>query len=81
MTELFLITFLVLGLCIAAMAVGVIFSNRKLKGSCGGLGVVMGEDCMFCDKKEQCDEEKKKMKKLPTAPSPFDIDPDGAFKL
>ena len=45
-------------LAIIAMAVGVIFSNRKLKGSCGGLGRVMGEDCLFCDKKEECDKKR-----------------------
>ena len=81
MTQMLLLTFIVLALCIAAMAVGVIFSNRKLKGSCGGLGAVMGEDCMFCEKKDQCDEEKKRMKKLPSAPSPFDIDQTGSLKL
>ncbi len=80
MTEMLLLTFIVLALCIAAMAVGVIFSNRKLKGSCGGLGAVMGEDCSFCDKKDQCDEEKKR-KKLPSASSPFDIDPSSPLKL
>ena len=36
------------------MAVGVIFSNKVLKGSCGGLGKVLGKDCDFCDKKDQC---------------------------
>lgn len=40
------------------MALGVIFSNRNLKGSCGGLGKIMGEDCMFCEKKEECDKNK-----------------------
>ena len=80
MTEIFLLSLIVVGICIAAMAVGVIFSNRKLKGSCGGLGAVMGEDCMFCDKKDQCDEEKKR-RKLPSAPSPFDIDASSSLKL
>ena len=54
--KLFLITFAVLGLSITGMAVGVILSNRKLSGSCGGLGKVIGEDCMFCEKKEECKE-------------------------
>jgi len=83
MTEIYILTFIVLGVALTGMAVGVIFSNKKLKGSCGGLGVVMGEDCMFCEKKEQCDEEKKRtaLRKLPSASSPFDVDPSSSLKL
>jgi uncharacterized protein len=40
---------------IALMSVGIIFGRKALKGSCGGLGALMGEDCQFCDKKEECD--------------------------
>ena len=36
--ETFLATALLFGLAMVAMAVGVIFSNRELKGSCGGTG-------------------------------------------
>jgi len=36
--QVFLATALFFGLAMAAMAVGVIFSNRELKGSCGGTG-------------------------------------------
>lgn len=36
--QTFLATALIFGLAMAAMAVGVIFSNRQLKGSCGGTG-------------------------------------------
>lgn len=54
--KMFLITLGVLGLSIIGMAVGVILSNRELKGSCGGLNKVIGEDCMFCDKKDECTE-------------------------
>lgn len=31
-------TLIIFGVVMAAMAVGVIFSNRTLKGSCGGTG-------------------------------------------
>ena len=34
----FLATAAIFGAAMAAMAVGVIFSNRELKGSCGGTG-------------------------------------------
>ena len=49
-----LVTLLFFALFIAFMAVGVIFGKKELKGSCGGLGRVMGEDCMFCEKKDDC---------------------------
>lgn len=59
MLEYFFVSFLVISLAVTGMALGVIFSNKSLKGSCGGLNKVMGEDCDFCDKKDQCPEEKK----------------------
>ena len=61
MLEVFLITFVVLLLCLAMMAVGFIFARKELKGSCGGLGNIMGEDCMFCEKKDECDKKNKEL--------------------
>ena len=37
--QTFLATALIFGIAMVAMAVGVIFSNRTLKGSCGGIGL------------------------------------------
>ena len=56
---MFLASFAVFMLVIAAMAVGVIFSNRKIKGSCGGLNSVDGleGDCLLCSNKK-CDKKK-----------------------
>ncbi len=42
--QTFLATAVIFGLAMAAMAVGVIFSDRRLRGSCGGTG----EKC-HCD--------------------------------
>lgn len=54
MMNIFAVTFLVLAICMIGMALGVIFSNKPLKGSCGGLGKIMGEKCSFCSKQGQC---------------------------
>ena len=49
----FLITLLVFLLVILGMAIGVIVSDRRIKGSCGGLN----GDCEFCPEKERCPKE------------------------
>jgi hypothetical protein len=42
----------VFGLAIAGMAIGVMFSGRRIQGSCGGLSTMRGGDgrssCMAC---------------------------------
>lgn len=53
----------VFGLVIAGMAVGVMFSGRRIQGSCGGLGNMRGGDgsspCMACGgSPDNCDEER-----------------------
>jgi hypothetical protein len=56
---LFLISALVMGLVITAMAVGVIAGRPPIKGSCGGMGA-LGIDtaCDLCGGDPQrCDEE------------------------
>ena len=45
--ETFILTAGLIGLMMAAMASGVIFQGKELKGSCGG--TKGGEDC-FCDR-------------------------------
>ena len=60
--ETFLVVFLVFLICVAAMAVGVIVSGKRLSGSCGGRlpdGTLVG-DCL-CEKEKQamCDNPKK----------------------
>ena len=55
MGKTILISFVVMAVALFGMAIGVIISNKKLKGSCGGLGAVMGDDCDFCEKKDECE--------------------------
>lgn len=57
--SMFLITFLVFGLVVAGMAVGVILGRGPIKGSCGGMGA-LGIDtaCDICGgDPKRCDEE------------------------
>ena len=55
--QYFIITFIVLSIVIVGMAIGYILGRKKLQGSCGGLGKIMGDDCMFCEKRDECKEE------------------------
>ena len=52
----FLLAITLMGSAMAAMAVGVIFSNRRLHGSCGG----SGDDCVCeIEKRRACHAQKK----------------------
>ncbi|WP_109468410.1 (Na+)-NQR maturation NqrM [Albibacillus kandeliae] len=47
----FLLAFGLLMIVMAGMAIGVMFSGRTIKGSCGGLNAVAGADkCLVCKK-------------------------------
>lgn len=59
--QIFLISFLVMGIAVAAMAVGVIFSNRAIKGSCGGIANVPGMEGHECKCNNPCENKKKRM--------------------
>lgn len=54
--NVFLISFAVFTLVMLGMAVGVIVSNREIKGSCGGLNDIDGLQgaCDICEGKKQC---------------------------
>lgn len=59
--NLFFVTFGVFVLVMAGMAVGVIVSNRAIKGSCGGLNDIEGLKgaCDICEGKKLCTRRKK----------------------
>ena len=57
--ETFFLATVVFCLVVAGMAVGVIFSNKPIKGSCGGIGALgMDTACEICGGNPQvCEEE------------------------
>jgi len=63
--NLFLITFGVFVFVTIAMAVGVIVSNRAIKGSCGGLNDIDGLKgaCDICEGKKVCARRKRMARK------------------
>lgn len=45
----FLLAFFLFGLVILGMSLGVIFMDKRIKGSCGGLNAISGADkCLVC---------------------------------
>jgi len=52
--QTFFVTLLFFGILMTAMAVGVIFSNRSLKGSCGGTAACA---CSAADKRRCAESE------------------------
>ena len=48
--ELFFIAFIVMLIAVFGMAVGVVFNDNPIKGSCGGLNSIDGLECGVCSK-------------------------------
>ena len=44
-----LLGFVLLGLVIAAMSIGVLLGRKPIAGSCGGIGAALGEKNYNCD--------------------------------
>ncbi len=56
----FVLTVIIMGLIVTAMAVGVLAGREPIKGSCGGLGAIgINQSCEICGgDPNRCDEEK-----------------------
>jgi len=60
--EIFLLTFVIMLIVVAIMAIGYIFQKKKIKGSCGGISELGLEKVCDCD--EPCDKRKELLKRL-----------------
>lgn len=62
----FLVTFAAFAIVMVAMAVGVLISNRSIKGSCGGLNDIEGLKgaCDICEGKKVCRRQRSKRQAL-----------------
>ena len=57
-----LITIGVFMIAFTGMAIGVILSDIRIKGSCGGLGALFGSSpCDICALKDQCEKSKREI--------------------
>ncbi len=54
--NIIIITTSVFVLAFTGMAIGVIIADKRIKGSCGGIGALMGKSaCDMCAMKEKCE--------------------------
>ena len=61
----FIITLAILSLFIVFMSIGVLMGKEPLKGSCGGLGKVMGgSKCEICGDRHKCEKRLKDLAAL-----------------
>ena len=65
----FVLTVIIMGLVVTAMAVGVLAGREPIKGSCGGLGAIgINQSCEICGgDPARCDEEKGESGEAPSA--------------
>ena len=61
--HVYLVSFIVIVLAVAGMALGVLLSDRRLKGSCGGLNTINGlEGSCSCEK--PCEKRQQREKEI-----------------
>ena len=54
--DIFIITISVFMVSFLGMAIGVVIADKRIKGSCGGIGALMGKaGCDSCSFKDKCE--------------------------
>lgn len=48
-----LLTFVIFGICLLGLAIGVILNGMTLQGSCGGAAKVLGKDSCGCGRRNR----------------------------
>lgn len=60
--NVFFITIGTFLLAFLAMGIGVILTGKKIKGSCGGIGELLGKSaCDLCSLKDKCEKSEKEI--------------------
>jgi len=59
--QVFILTFIFFGLAMLGLAVGWLFNNRALKGSCGGISNLPGMENHACSCSNPCEKKRKQM--------------------
>ena len=75
MIATFLVTFAVLALVVVGMAIGAIFRNQPIAGSCGGIGAVPAMPAPNCTCKKPCAKRLQAMQEESTADADSDTKP------
>ncbi|WP_083915641.1 (Na+)-NQR maturation NqrM [Thiofilum flexile] len=65
----FLVTFIIFTLAVAALSIGWIFSQKSIKGSCGGLSSVPGFEKSSCSCSKPCEKRLKRLAAEASEPS------------
>ncbi|MEZ5536416.1 MAG: (Na+)-NQR maturation NqrM [Thiolinea sp.] len=61
--QVFFLTFIIFGLAMFGLAIGWLFNQRALKGSCGGVSAVPGMEDHQCSCSSPCEKRKERMRR------------------